>query len=111
MIVKAFIQYMYCDCVDTTQLIGEDCCDLLRVAHMYEVHGLKNTCEKHLNTTLTEDNVVLRLLFSVTYHCVMLKAECVKFLRKNIHVIRDDLEAYAAIGFELCLEILSSEAI
>ncbi|XP_012887777.1 PREDICTED: ankyrin repeat and BTB/POZ domain-containing protein 1 isoform X2 [Dipodomys ordii] len=79
---------------DHTELLPEAAYDVLRVADMYLLPGLKRLCGRSLAQTLDEDNVVSVWRMAKLFRLARLEDQCTEYMAKVIEklVEREDFE-------------------
>ncbi|XP_042529195.1 ankyrin repeat and BTB/POZ domain-containing protein 1 isoform X2 [Dipodomys spectabilis] len=79
---------------DHTELLPEAAYDVLRVADMYLLPGLKRLCGRSLAQTLDEDNVVSVWRVAKLFRLARLEDQCTEYMAKVIEklVEREDFE-------------------
>ncbi|KAK1897743.1 Ankyrin repeat and BTB/POZ domain containing protein 1 [Dissostichus eleginoides] len=75
---------MYYIYTDNTELITEDVFDVLCVADMYLLPGLKRLCGKTLAKTICEDNVLYMWKMAKLFRLSRLEDQCTEFMAKII---------------------------
>ncbi|KAI4823928.1 hypothetical protein KUCAC02_012482 [Chaenocephalus aceratus] len=81
---EIFIHVMYYIYTDNTELITEDVFDVLCVADMYLLPGLKCLCGKTLAKTICEDNVLYMWKMAKLFRLSRLEDQCTEFMAKII---------------------------
>ncbi|KAM8863593.1 ankyrin repeat and BTB/POZ domain-containing protein 1 isoform 2-T2 [Spinachia spinachia] len=81
---EIFMHVMYYIYTDDTQLITEVSFDVLCVADMYLLTGLKRLCGKTLAKTICEDNVLYMWKTAKLFRLSRLEDQCTEFMAKII---------------------------
>uniref|UniRef100_A0AAQ4RDK0 Ankyrin repeat and BTB (POZ) domain containing 1 n=1 Tax=Gasterosteus aculeatus aculeatus TaxID=481459 RepID=A0AAQ4RDK0_GASAC len=81
---EIFTHVMYYIYTDDTQLIAEVSFDVLCVADMYLLPGLKRLCGKTLAKTICEDNVLYMWKTAKLFRLSRLEDQCTQFMAKII---------------------------
>ncbi|CAB1424205.1 unnamed protein product [Pleuronectes platessa] len=81
---EVFIHVMYYIYSNTTELTTENVLDVLFVADMYLLTGLKRLCGKTLGMTICEDNVLYVLRTAKLFRLSRLEDQCTVFMAKII---------------------------
>ncbi|XP_029291024.1 ankyrin repeat and BTB/POZ domain-containing protein 1 [Cottoperca gobio] len=89
---EIFIHVMYFIYTDDTELITEIVFDVLCVADMYLLPGLKRLCGKTLAKTICEDNVVYMWKMAKLFRLSRLEDQCTKFMAKIIEQLVEQAE-------------------
>lgn len=98
-----FISVMYYIYTDDTQLTADNVLDVLCVADMYLLPGLKRICGKSLAQAVCKDNVVQMWKIAKLFHLSRLEDYCTEYMAKFIdqlvgraefaEVIKEDADA------------------
>uniref|UniRef100_A0A8C9ZVU3 Ankyrin repeat and BTB domain containing 1 n=1 Tax=Sander lucioperca TaxID=283035 RepID=A0A8C9ZVU3_SANLU len=89
---EIFIHVMYYIYTDDTQLITEIVFDVLCVADMYLLPGLKRLCGKALAKTICEDNVMCMWKMAKLFRLSRLEDHCTEFMAKTIERMVEQAE-------------------
>ncbi|XP_077368960.1 ankyrin repeat and BTB/POZ domain-containing protein 1 isoform X2 [Festucalex cinctus] len=81
---QIFIHVMYYIYSDDTQLTRENVFDILCVADMYLLPGLKRLCGKTLAKNICEDNVLCMWKTAKLFRLSRLEDQCIEFMAKII---------------------------
>ncbi|TKS77742.1 Ankyrin repeat and BTB/POZ domain-containing protein 1 [Collichthys lucidus] len=100
---EIFIHVMYYIYTDDTELTTENAFDVLCVADMYLLPGLKSLCGKTLAKTICEDNVLYMWKTAKLFRLSRLEDHCTEFMARIIErlveqdefaeIIREDAES------------------
>ncbi|XP_047457355.1 ankyrin repeat and BTB/POZ domain-containing protein 1 [Mugil cephalus] len=89
---EIFIHIMYYIYTDDTELMVENVFDVLCVADMYLLPGLKRLCGKTLGKTICEDNVLYMWKTARLFRLSRLEDQCTKFMAKIIERLVEQAE-------------------
>lgn len=89
---EIFIHVMYYIYTDDTELITEIVFDVLCVADMYLLPGLKRLCGKTLSKTICEDNVLYMWKMAKLFRLSRLEDNCTEFMAKIIERLVEQAE-------------------
>ncbi|XP_061591916.1 ankyrin repeat and BTB/POZ domain-containing protein 1 [Cololabis saira] len=89
---EIFIHVMYHIYTDDTELTMENVFDVLCVADMYLLPGLKRLCGKTLGKTICEDNVLHMWKTAKLFRLSRLEDQCAEFMAKNIERLVEQAE-------------------
>ncbi|CAG11294.1 unnamed protein product, partial [Tetraodon nigroviridis] len=89
---EIFIHVMYYIYTDKTELMAESVFDVLCVADMYLLPGLKRLCGKTLAQTLCKDNVVYMWKTAKLFQLSRLEDQCVEYMAKMIYQLVEQPE-------------------
>ncbi|XP_076596507.1 ankyrin repeat and BTB/POZ domain-containing protein 1 [Chaetodon auriga] len=89
---EIFIHVMYYIYTDGTELTTENVFDVLSVADMYLLPGLKRLCGKTLAKTICEDNVVYMWKTAKLFRLSRLEDQCTEFMAKIIDRLVEQAE-------------------
>ncbi|XP_037539989.1 ankyrin repeat and BTB/POZ domain-containing protein 1 [Nematolebias whitei] len=93
---EIFIHVMYYIYTDDTELVMENVFDVLCVADMYLLPGLKRLCGKTLASTICEENVLHMWKTAKLFRLSRLEDQCTEFMAKIIERLVEQAE-FAAI--------------
>lgn len=75
-----FLRYLYTDSVET---LKDHVVELLQLAHLYQVEGLKDMCEQKLLSELNEENSETIFQYAHLYNCTStLKEKSFNFIKR-----------------------------
>ncbi|TNM86950.1 ankyrin repeat and BTB/POZ domain-containing protein 1 isoform X1 [Takifugu rubripes] len=94
---EIFIHIMYYIYTDNTELMVESVFDVLCVADMYLLPGLKRLCGKTMAQTLCKDNVVYMWKMAKLFQLSRLEDQCVEYMAKIIYQLVEQPELAEAI--------------
>uniref|UniRef100_A0AAQ5YVT7 BTB domain-containing protein n=1 Tax=Amphiprion ocellaris TaxID=80972 RepID=A0AAQ5YVT7_AMPOC len=89
---EIFIHVMYYIYTDDTELTSENVLDVLCVADMYLLPGLKRLCGKTLAKTTCEENVLYMWKTAKLFRLSRLEDHCAEFMAKIIERLVDQAE-------------------
>ncbi|KAM3871654.1 ankyrin repeat and BTB/POZ domain-containing protein 1 [Diretmus argenteus] len=89
---EIFIRLLYYIYSDDTELTTENVFDVLCVADMYLLPGLKRLCGKTLAKTICEDNVVHMWKTAKLFRLSRLEDQCTEFMAKIIEKLVEQAE-------------------
>uniref|UniRef100_A0A3Q3LSQ8 Ankyrin repeat and BTB/POZ domain-containing protein 1 n=1 Tax=Mastacembelus armatus TaxID=205130 RepID=A0A3Q3LSQ8_9TELE len=89
---EIFIHIMYYIYTDSTELMTENVFDVLCVADMYLLPGLKRLCGKTLAKTICDDNVLYMWKTAKLFRLSRLEDQCTEFMAKIIERLVEQAE-------------------
>uniref|UniRef100_UPI0037E8113F ankyrin repeat and BTB/POZ domain-containing protein 1 isoform X1 n=2 Tax=Semicossyphus pulcher TaxID=241346 RepID=UPI0037E8113F len=89
---EIFIHVMYYIYTDDTELTAESVFDVLCVADMYLLPGLKRICGKTLGKTICEENVLYMWKMAKLFRLSRLEDQCTEFMAKIIDRLVEQAE-------------------
>lgn len=83
-VLSEMLHFMYTDKVTS---IKDHFQDLLCVANMYDIQGLKHICEEFMLSELTIENVIQVFMLSESQNCTSIRPKILKFIIQNAVMI------------------------